>query len=242
MEILRSKTPGTIVTFYSYKGGTGRSLALANVAWILASCGRRVAVVDWDLEAPGLHRYFQPFMVDGDLTDTNGLIDYFWDTIRKIMTLENSSDKSMEELTDLLNYTVNLEWDFKNEGTIDFIPAGRQGANYPQRVNSFDWDNFYERLGGGHIIQEIRNRLCETYDIVLIDSRIQHSIKSISRATITSLNALMVNLLVVVLSPVYGLISRIWNLQTIYFSTAVFLFFFSLWIFINRAEYKKLKY
>ena len=28
---------GRILTFYSYKGGTGRSMALANVAWILAS-------------------------------------------------------------------------------------------------------------------------------------------------------------------------------------------------------------
>src|SRR5581483_10947473 len=39
---------GRIVTFYSYKGGTGRSMALANVAWLLASGGRRVLVIDWD--------------------------------------------------------------------------------------------------------------------------------------------------------------------------------------------------
>ena len=53
-----------IVTFYSYKGGTGRSIALANVAWILAMNGNRVLVIDWDLEAPGLHRYFHPFLDD----------------------------------------------------------------------------------------------------------------------------------------------------------------------------------
>ena len=34
------RAPGQIITFYSYKGGTGRSMALANVAWILASNGR----------------------------------------------------------------------------------------------------------------------------------------------------------------------------------------------------------
>ena len=34
--------PGRITTFYSYKGGTGRSMLLANVAWILASAGKRV--------------------------------------------------------------------------------------------------------------------------------------------------------------------------------------------------------
>ena len=30
---------GKIITFYSYKGGAGRTMALANVAWILASNG-----------------------------------------------------------------------------------------------------------------------------------------------------------------------------------------------------------
>lgn len=43
---------GRIVTFYSYKGGTGRTMALANTAWILAANGKRVLAVDWDLEAP----------------------------------------------------------------------------------------------------------------------------------------------------------------------------------------------
>jgi len=58
---------GSVITFYSYKGGTGRSLALSNVAWILASAGKRVLVMDWDLEAPGLHRYFKPFLIDHEL-------------------------------------------------------------------------------------------------------------------------------------------------------------------------------
>src|SRR5215470_15693090 len=52
---------GEIVTFYSYKGGTGRSMALANVAHILAwrlSPPQNVLMIDWDLEAPGLHKYF----------------------------------------------------------------------------------------------------------------------------------------------------------------------------------------
>ena len=47
---------GRVLTFYSYKGGTGRSMALANVGWILASAGKRVLLIDWDFEAPGLHR------------------------------------------------------------------------------------------------------------------------------------------------------------------------------------------
>jgi len=47
-----------IVSFYSYKGGVGRSLSLANVAALLARRGRRVACIDFDLEAGGLHTIF----------------------------------------------------------------------------------------------------------------------------------------------------------------------------------------
>ena len=70
-----------IITFYSYKGGTGRSMALANVAWILASAGKRVLTIDWDLEAPGLHRYFQPFLTDKELRgqESQGIIDMVMD-------------------------------------------------------------------------------------------------------------------------------------------------------------------
>ena len=47
-----------ICTFYSYKGGVGRSMAMANVADILARRGLRVLMIDFDLEAPGLEQFF----------------------------------------------------------------------------------------------------------------------------------------------------------------------------------------
>ena len=47
-----------ILTFYSYKGGVGRSMALANVARWFQLQGLRVIMVDWDLEAPGLESFF----------------------------------------------------------------------------------------------------------------------------------------------------------------------------------------
>ncbi len=46
-----------IVTFYSFKGGVGRSLALINVAFGLVKRGRNVLVVDMDLEAPGISSF-----------------------------------------------------------------------------------------------------------------------------------------------------------------------------------------
>jgi predicted acylesterase/phospholipase RssA len=47
-----------IYTFYSYKGGVGRSMALANIAEALHEKGLRVIMIDWDLEAPGLETFF----------------------------------------------------------------------------------------------------------------------------------------------------------------------------------------
>ncbi len=43
-----------IVTFFSFKGGVGRTTLLASVAWQLAKLGRRVLAIDLDVEAPGL--------------------------------------------------------------------------------------------------------------------------------------------------------------------------------------------
>lgn len=55
-----------VVTFYSFKGGVGRTFALCDVAVYLARWGYRVLCVDLDLEAPGLTRYF-----NGSLKDNN---------------------------------------------------------------------------------------------------------------------------------------------------------------------------
>ena len=94
------KDPGRIITFYSYKGGTGRSMALANVAWILASNGYRVLVVDWDLEAPGLHRYFAPFMLDPDLVESDGVIDIVNNYVTALMTPAPPADPPEQPPTD----------------------------------------------------------------------------------------------------------------------------------------------
>lgn len=54
--------PGEVVTFYSYKGGTGRTMALSNIAVLLArreNASVPVLMLDWDMEAPGLHHYFE---------------------------------------------------------------------------------------------------------------------------------------------------------------------------------------
>jgi MinD-like ATPase involved in chromosome partitioning or flagellar assembly len=42
------RSPGLVCTFYSYKGGVGRSMVLANIAAMLARWKQKVLVVDWD--------------------------------------------------------------------------------------------------------------------------------------------------------------------------------------------------
>ena len=54
---------------------------------------------------------------------------------------------------------------------MDFIPAGRQGDAYSSRITSFDWQNFYDRLGGGVFLEAVKERMREEYDYILIDSR-----------------------------------------------------------------------
>ena len=170
-------TSGKVITFYSYKGGTGRTMALSNVAWILASNGFDVLLIDWDLEAPGLHRYLRPFLVDPEIRSSRGVIDFVWDAARVNVTpAEQSSQPSSAkeaapEFPSLEDYVIGLDWDFRDNGSISFIPAGRQDENYAQRVNTFSWDNFYQRLGGGRLLQAEIEALRKSYDYILIDSR-----------------------------------------------------------------------
>jgi hypothetical protein len=164
-----------IVTFYSYKGGTGRSMMLASVAWILASNGKRVLAVDWDLEAPGLHRYFEPFMVDRYLTRSDGIVDLVTQFVAEALTPAEAGEAAeggwSVSLADIRRYAFALDFRFRDGGALHFLPAGRQSASYATRVNSFDWTRFYEQFGGGTFLEAVRAVMREHYDYVLIDSR-----------------------------------------------------------------------
>ena len=162
-----------IITFYSYKGGTGRSMAVANVAWILASRKKRVLVIDWDLEAPGLHRYFAPFLVDRDVTASRGVIDFIREFAVRAATPQQGkqSDDWYLPYADLLDYAVSIKWPWFAPGMLDFVPAGQQDASYATRVNSFSWEAFYDKLGGGAFLEAMKRTIRDQYDYILIDSR-----------------------------------------------------------------------
>ena len=167
---------GRVITFYSYKGGTGRTMALANTAWILAAAGKRVLAVDWDLEAPGLHRFFHPFLDPNVLGATTGVIDIITEYAWAATTGGPRGGAWHLPYARVQPHAVSLSsprlgWRFPDGGSLDFLSAGRQNREYSATVSSFEWDNFYERLGGGVFLDALREDMKACYDYVLIDSR-----------------------------------------------------------------------
>lgn len=173
---MTARQDGRIITFYSYKGGVGRTMALANTAWILAANGKRVLAVDWDLEAPGLSHYFRPFLDPNALAATTGVIDIFTEYSWAATTGEPPSGSWHLDYARVERHAVSLAPEryglrFPEGGSLDFLSAGKQNPEYSAAVSTFDWDNLYERLGGALFLDALRDDMRASYDYVLIDSR-----------------------------------------------------------------------
>lgn len=147
------------VTFYSFKGGVGRSLALANVAYELARSGERVLLVDFDLEAPGLDTLF-----DSPGTRTPGLVEYITDYLQQ------------ETPPDVLDYVQEVG-QLSESAPIYLMPAGAQDDSYARRLNSIDWAELYERYDGYLMFEDLKAQWAKKLDVsyVLIDSRTGHT-------------------------------------------------------------------
>lgn len=172
---------GKVITFYSYKGGTGRTMALANVACSLArnqTISKGILMIDWDLEAPGLHRFFAPATrkdsrgaATEQLDFAPGLIDFFWECNHIFPLSESAQDGHAEETSKALIEKVNIQnYIHQTEiAKVYLLKAGRFDGEYPKRVNTFRWDAFYEKSPDFfRILAEI---LAKQFDYILIDSR-----------------------------------------------------------------------
>jgi cellulose biosynthesis protein BcsQ len=147
---------GAVTTFYSYKGGVGRTFLLANVAWLLARWGRKVLCLDWDLEAPGLTRYLAP-----SAPPRPGVLDLVE------VAGGASAASSSPQWTDLRE-PVSGPW--TGSGRLDLIAAGRQDDDYIDRVQKLDWDALFA-AGLSPRLEELRAEWVAGYDHVLLDSR-----------------------------------------------------------------------
>ena len=178
-----------IFTFYSYKGGVGRTMALANVAELLYQRGLRVLMVDFDLEAPGLEKFFdvrEALYKPDEVIEQRGIIDLLisYKELRRLSSLESENISIPENLKEedfrfsvepITNFIVPLYEDNEQGGSLFIISPGCRGENnfsdYADKVHSFDWNDFYDNYNGEKFFEWFRKEVVKFADVVLIDSR-----------------------------------------------------------------------
>ena len=148
-----------VITFYSFKGGVGRTMALVNVAAELVRRGRKVLVVDFDLEAPGLETYKRLKSPKPHL----GIVEYVTEFQRT------------KQVPNLLDYIYETKPIGKKGGRLWVMPAGRRDAAYHRALANLDWQRLYKD-GDGFLLFEDTKKGWEVeeklkVDYVLIDSR-----------------------------------------------------------------------
>ena len=163
------------IVFFSIKGGVGRSTALAATAWSLAQEGKRVLVLDLDLESPGLSSALLP----PERQPMYGITDWL------IEDLVDNGDVVFESMVASSNLS--------HDGEIHVVPA--HGADHGEYIAKLGrvwmpklqtngtrevWSSRLERL-----LQNLEERIKP--DVVLIDSR--SGIDEIASACITELGA-----------------------------------------------------
>ena len=163
------------IVFFSIKGGVGRSTALAATAWHLAQTGRRVLVLDLDLESPGLSSALLPL----ERQPMYGITDWL------VEDLVDNGDAVFDSMV----ATSNLSHD----GEIHVVPA--HGADHGEYIAKLGrvWMPKLQADGAremwsarlGRLLQALEVRVQP--DVVLIDSR--SGIDEIASACITDLGA-----------------------------------------------------
>lgn len=146
------------VTFYSYKGGVGRTMALANVAAMLAKEGRRVLLIDFDLEAPGL----DAFEGLGCAKGHPGVVEYVAEYLGtgKAPSIDSFVRECVPTSTHL-------------RGKLWLMPSGKKDQQYNRNRARISWTELYDKYDGERFIENWKADIENTYspDYVLIDSR-----------------------------------------------------------------------
>jgi MinD-like ATPase involved in chromosome partitioning or flagellar assembly len=143
-----------ITTFYSFKGGVGRTTALAFVASMLARQGYRVVLIDFDLEAPGLS-----LVLSSGAKSRYGVLDYIH---QRFLT----PDENLPNIVDCF-YPIDLAV----RGELYLVPAGEYDEGYIHRLADLDMRLLYQRVTNPfhQLLDDIIEELDP--DIILIDAR-----------------------------------------------------------------------
>lgn len=181
-EVLKKNAP--IITFYSYKGGMGRTTTMVAYAMSLAvnndvAKRKRVVIIDCDLEAPGYLNFF-------DLSEHNGL-----KSGKKNGFVEFVCDAQLTlnpNEIDINDYIINVGLDNKNSfaynnlDNIWLVPAGNLNEGYADIESNLDRNDYLEGLAKINLssvpsVVRYFNLLFDKIneainpDIILIDSR-----------------------------------------------------------------------
>ncbi len=154
------KHPIKRIVFYSYKGGVGRTTALIQTAFQLARQGKRVVLVDMDVEAPGLQALLPSI---GKPVD-EGLIDYLWE--RQTCFFDEHHQPKIE-LTNII-YSIK---DSQSRRDLFIVPAGKIGQRYLQRLSILSTTHLFSETTDPWY--QFEEELWNQYqpDIMLIDAR-----------------------------------------------------------------------
>jgi MinD-like ATPase involved in chromosome partitioning or flagellar assembly len=145
------------VTFYSYKGGVGRTLSMVNSAALLAQQGRTVLLVDFDLEAPGLDSFTQLGIAVG----RRGVVEYFSDFVQTYKAPK------------LSEYIQKPQTEFAKKETVFVMTSGRKDREYNRLRDALIWSDLYDSGLGQLMIAEWKAAIAREYrpDYVFVDSR-----------------------------------------------------------------------
>jgi len=145
--------PPVVTTFYSLRGGVGRSTALAYSARILAARRRKVVCVDMDLEAPAL-----PVLLgcESEVEDNQGVVDLL---IALDQGLTPDFAQHLLPVTSAENLFV--------------VPAGRVSAGYARNLRFVNPSAWYreQRNPLRLLLNGLRNNLPFAPDVILLDAR-----------------------------------------------------------------------
>jgi len=147
------------VAFYSYKGGVGRTLALANTAYSLAARGKRVVMIDMDLEAPALHD-FPEFKLPDEQDTLRGFLEY-------------AAAYSRDGECPAIEEHAHAVESSPGSGKLWLMPAGHVGGSYQQTLGELSWRRLHVTRGTEPFVQTLRDVLVEKFrpHYVLIDAR-----------------------------------------------------------------------
>lgn len=148
---------GQIFTFYSYKGGVGRSMALANISIILSKLGYKTLIVDWDLEAPGIEYFFNDYIDLKEIVKKEGILDL-------LLKIQNKEIKKLNWKP----YSTKISIAGIKQN-IDLITSGKKGKDYFSNIRRLEIDKLYEV--SGFELESLREEWKNIYDYILIDSR-----------------------------------------------------------------------